>query len=330
MKTVLKQFLFKSGLIRTIHHFRNRKSLTVLMLHRVMPHTEITQLGANKEWTISSEVFEQLLKFLSAYYNPINIDDLRQHQNHQTKLPDRALLLTFDDGWRDNYSFAYPLLSKYNFPAHIFACSERIGNTYGFWQEQLHAGVSVKPEIFSQLQECIDSPKPLTNLKALIKYLSDKEPVELAYPLAFEIVRKVVPSDRQMLSETELYELSINNISIGSHGKTHRPLSHICPTEIDGEIDESVEVLSNLTRAPIDTISFPHGSFNSSIVQKCLSKDLKFLFTSMPLIQKTPASLLHRLHVSEKSITNEDKFSPSKTAFHLFFRPYYNTVKPPY
>ena len=324
MKTELKNILFKLGLIRIIHHFRNKKSLTVLMLHRVMPQAEITRLGANKEWTISSETFEHLLVFLASYYNPIDIKQLREYQSKQVELPDRALLLTFDDGWRDNHSFAYPLLSKLNFPAHIFVCSGKIGSTHGFWQEQLHAGVSIKPDIFSKLQACTDSPKPLPNLNKLIKYLSEREPVELTHPAALETVQKILPHHRQMLSESELYEVSKNNISIGSHGKSHRPMCHLTSSELDSEIGESVEVLSKLTKAPIDTISFPHGSFNSSIVQKCLSNNLAFLFTSMPIIQKKPGSLLHRLHISEKAITNKEKFSASKTAFHLFFRPYYN------
>ena len=71
--------------------------------------------------------FEKQMQYLSKVYNPISLDKMAQHIQDGTSLPSKAIAITFDDGYRDNYENAYPILRKYNIPATFFLTTGFIG-----------------------------------------------------------------------------------------------------------------------------------------------------------------------------------------------------------
>lgn len=84
----------------------------------------------NKKWkwnnlTIPYQNFEAQLLFLKKNnYNTINLSDLYEHIFHDKAIPKKPIILTFDDGYADNYIFAYPLLKKFGFIGTIFVNPE--------------------------------------------------------------------------------------------------------------------------------------------------------------------------------------------------------------
>jgi peptidoglycan/xylan/chitin deacetylase (PgdA/CDA1 family) len=64
--------------------------------------------------------FENQMQYLSKVCNPVSLESLAQHFQNGTSLPSRAIAVTFDDGYQDNYENAYPILRKYKMPATIF------------------------------------------------------------------------------------------------------------------------------------------------------------------------------------------------------------------
>ena len=71
--------------------------------------------------------FDKQMQYLSKVYNPISLDQMAQHIQNGTSLPSKAVAVTFDDGYRDNYENAYPILRKYNIPATFFLTTGFIG-----------------------------------------------------------------------------------------------------------------------------------------------------------------------------------------------------------
>jgi peptidoglycan/xylan/chitin deacetylase (PgdA/CDA1 family) len=69
--------------------------------------------------------FEKQMQYLSKVYNPISLDKMAQHIQDGTSLPAKAIAITFDDGYRDNYENAYPILRKYNIPATFFLTKKK-------------------------------------------------------------------------------------------------------------------------------------------------------------------------------------------------------------
>lgn len=84
----------------------------------------------NKAWhwselTIDYKVFERQLQFLKKRnYKTIHLKELYNHLFHGSPIPKKSIILTFDDGYADNYVFAYPLLKKYGFKGTIFVNPE--------------------------------------------------------------------------------------------------------------------------------------------------------------------------------------------------------------
>jgi peptidoglycan/xylan/chitin deacetylase (PgdA/CDA1 family) len=97
----------------------NRKNrIPVFMYHSV---GIINTLWDRNQLTCPYEVFEKQLRFLNINrYTTIHLNDLFEFIVNQKPLPDKAVILTFDDGYADNYIFAYPLLIKYGFKGTIF------------------------------------------------------------------------------------------------------------------------------------------------------------------------------------------------------------------
>jgi peptidoglycan/xylan/chitin deacetylase (PgdA/CDA1 family) len=78
--------------------------------------------------SISPEAFERQMRFLKrCHYNVLPLEHLASLIKEKRKIPSRALAITFDDGYKDNYTYAFPILKKYNLPAMIFVIINEIG-----------------------------------------------------------------------------------------------------------------------------------------------------------------------------------------------------------
>jgi peptidoglycan/xylan/chitin deacetylase (PgdA/CDA1 family) len=104
-----------------------------------------------RDLTVSPEDFEAQLEYLSgAGYNTITLTDLHRHLNEGRPLPEKPIILTFDDGYRDAYTVVFPLLQRYNFvgtffvlatPAHFEAPSYL---TWAMMEEMAQAGMEIQ------------------------------------------------------------------------------------------------------------------------------------------------------------------------------------------
>lgn len=98
----------------------------VLMYHM------ITEPGTKAEsrYACPPKRFEQHMKFLhDNHYNVISLNDIESILKNKTKIPEKSVAVTLDDGFEDNYSNAYPTLNKYQIPATIFLTSGNMGGT---------------------------------------------------------------------------------------------------------------------------------------------------------------------------------------------------------
>lgn len=115
---------FKNNLKYTfsnLYKFYNTpKSIPVLCYHSV------NDLFCYDSDSISIYNFETHLQYISQYFVPIKLDNaIEQITSSKIKLPNQVVI-TFDDGYIDNYTQAFPLLMKYNIPATIFVVSDFI------------------------------------------------------------------------------------------------------------------------------------------------------------------------------------------------------------
>lgn len=78
--------------------------------------------------SLSPQQFEEQMAYLHDQgFNTITPDQLMDHLNHGKPLPEKPILITFDDGYLDNYTNAYPIMKKYGFTGTIFVVTSFIG-----------------------------------------------------------------------------------------------------------------------------------------------------------------------------------------------------------
>jgi peptidoglycan/xylan/chitin deacetylase (PgdA/CDA1 family) len=116
---------------------RTTVQVPILMYHyiRVPPSYAGDKIG----WALSTspEDFRQQMDYVDQHgYHPITLSDLRAYLNGRRPLPDRPVVLTFDDGYADLYTQAFPVLKRHHFRAVAYIVSGFVGRT----------GVNVSPE----------------------------------------------------------------------------------------------------------------------------------------------------------------------------------------
>ena len=180
-----------------------RWHVPVLMYHMVdtaVPSLDLITLHL----TVLAPAFEAQLKLLrGAGYRPLSLDDVWGGLNGRTP-PERGVVLTFDDGYQDNYTVAFPLLKKYGWTGTFFVVTSTIGTRGHMTQVQLaemsRAGMAIESHgqhhiDFSQLSLGVARTE-LAGSKRIIAGWSGK-PVEFfAYPAG-----RFTPALEQLLGE---------------------------------------------------------------------------------------------------------------------------------
>ena len=102
-------------------------TVPILMYHYINNEEPLrSRLG------VSPESFERQMRFLrERNYNVVSLEELADLIKNKKKMPPKTVAITFDDGYLDNYTHAYPVLKKYNIPAAIFVVINRIGKHLG-------------------------------------------------------------------------------------------------------------------------------------------------------------------------------------------------------
>lgn len=240
--------------------------INVLLYHRVC-HIE------NDIWKIavSPEEFEKQVKYLKEHYNILRFDE------DWSNVREKSIVITFDDGYVDNYKFAVPILKKYQVPATIFISTGNIDTDYEFWWDELetiifncnnlqiltYAGDDFYLNSAQEKKICCQQIRK--KMMGMRIDQREKELIEL---------RKRVGVDRSQRSLyrtmglKEIQELSrIEEITIGAHTKTHCRLSDLPENLQLEEINQSKQTLEKIIGREVTTFSYPFGNSGDYTMQ---------------------------------------------------------------
>ncbi len=105
--------------------------IPILFYHKInYPHPSAKE----KNLYVDPKSFYYQMRYLKwRRYIPICLDELVNGIKGKKKLPPKPIVLTFDDGYEDNYTFAFPILRKFDFKATIFLVTKDIGKVSGVW-----------------------------------------------------------------------------------------------------------------------------------------------------------------------------------------------------
>ena len=200
MLAILLLFLVILGIFFWVADKR-KPQFCILMYHHVSPVINTEE----KTYYVNAEMFaDQINMILKKGYTPISLSQLEKIYTQKTMLSSHAVMITLDDGWEDNYTYAFPILQKMKVPATIFLSTAYIDQAEGVLNrsqiDEMHAsgliefsshGVNHKRLRDLTDEEVLDE---LTQSKSIIEEKLGKPLLTFCYPYgAFDIrIRSLV------------------------------------------------------------------------------------------------------------------------------------------
>lgn len=115
-------------------YYKNEKQVAILGYHGVLPQKINT---SNSKLIVNQEDFEKQLKYLKKHgYRSMTLDEFKCWKNKKCKKAHRSVLITFDDGYMDNYLYAFELLKKYDMNAVVFYVGKNINSNEGYYMNK--------------------------------------------------------------------------------------------------------------------------------------------------------------------------------------------------
>lgn len=293
-------------LSRTPKAIGRAKGLRILVYHGICKD----QPSLFNSRYLSEAQFEEHLKLIRRLYHPVSLKDVLNGNLSVDKL---NVLLTFDDGLKNNFSHAFPLLKKYKIPA-VFFVTAAASTPLPFLFNDL---TDVAPLLLSG---SIDIEGETFQRKTIFlnQRLVNKDGIQLAHVFhrvsqaqRSRVMQRLVDSIPgaelsryklyyELMNEAELKEISDHpDYEIGAHGFYHTDLSTLSEQELNDELQRSQEYLKNSLGKDIRSIAFPYGNYNQAVTDACEKQGFHYLFrTEKDMGASTKALLFERFTVN--------------------------------
>lgn len=280
-KSMLANALEYSGQMDNIFRSKGKSRYVILMYHRIIPPRE-APAGLQPGMYVEPKTFEMHIQYLKEYFQVVSLMEKFSHNQvmGKTQSPRPVCILTFDDGWRDFYEFAYPVLKRNHVPATVFLPTRYVGTNDVFWTDQLAfllkntIPITRNGKPSNTLLEMIVGTKGTHEKKLetainMLKNLEDGEIEEILAKLKERVSNVSIPKKRVFLNWEEVREMRGSGlISFGSHTHNHRILVHIEEEEVREEITLSRKILIRQGAVDHSFIPFcyPNGNSNQRII----------------------------------------------------------------
>lgn len=250
----LDRILYHSPLQALSHQYYSRY-LTILAYHDIN----------------YPERFLQQIQYVVQKMHPVSLEDVLTAVEHKRDLPQRAVLVTFDDGYRSVFEVAMPILQQYQVPGIVFVVTGLLDTDHPFWWDEVDWLVAQGAKV--QGLETLDA-------HTLVRTMKRMPGVRHAATMAQ--LRQNVGNRRfiqPQLRTEELRLLETAGIMIGNHTRSHQPLDSP-ENAVDDEIIEAHRFLVAALGHSPKSFAYPYGFNNPhahSILQN-LGYELGFLF----------------------------------------------------
>lgn len=286
MTVFVKRVFYDLLRILGIYHYarmKHRGQAIVLTYHGVLTQDSDSYVNRN---CVSAAMFEMQMRWMKQHYTLMPLSELVSRLQNQQPLPEFPAAVTFDDGFRNNYSVAFPILVRYNVPAAVFLTTDFIGKPDAIlWTEHVDAlifganvrrlqvqmnGSLVEFDITHQSGRILASDR----IRGFLKSLNPGERQRHILALERQVDRKIdYLNDEQkreryqFLNWDEVRNMASCGIEFGSHTCSHQILAHLSPKALQEELVESRKTIERELQRPCDLFSYPNGSHKDFTVR---------------------------------------------------------------
>jgi len=337
LRWVYIRVLHHSGLLALAKRRVRSQGAIVLTFHRILSDRAAAQSCSPAGLVMRERTFESLLTFVR---DRCSVFDLGTSSptNGEGRVP---MAVTFDDGWADNATIAFPIASRVGVPFTIFICPELMDTSVPFWPEQIIAlfrSIGDSVEGIRQLCEVLTScghsewatvvasgnGDRCNLLIELLKSISSEDRRQILHSLSS---RELCSSgctngtvDRTM-SWSQASDLQRAGVTFGSHTQHHEILTLIPAAQAEQELQASKTAIEERI-AECSMLSYPNGDFSPGVQDLVARSGYKRAFINSPGVWRKDDDpfLIPRINLSEGTVTDPNgKFSPLAFEYRVFW-----------
>ena len=261
---VAKRVLYHSGLLALARRLRQRDRAVILRYHAITDGGDVPY--AAPDICLPVQALRLQMAFVRRAYRPVRWDELTQALRTHGPLPPRALAVTFDDGYADNYHLAFPVLRALGIPATIYVATGGVSDGEPFWVAAvrvlaLRARGEIRiPGLAPVAAASNGDPAPVvkTIVRALVPLDTAERRDRLMAAASGAGVDLRAELAGTMLTWAQVRELAAGGWTIGAHTVTHGNVGLMAPDEAEREIVASRDSLAEASGAPVVDFCYPN------------------------------------------------------------------------
>jgi peptidoglycan/xylan/chitin deacetylase (PgdA/CDA1 family) len=288
-KKLLGHSLVRTGLWdQKLRSWARQRTTLILTYHRVIEKWDDTLDYSQPGMMVTAANFEHQLAALRNDFDMVPLDALVVDPSIDTPGRRPRCAITLDDGWRDNYDLALPILTKLRIPATVFLTTDFIGTDRTFWHTRLmylliHGDPSrllgggfetrdYPADVRDALGRLARLGKPLVardldRLIDIVKTAFDEDTIERLVAAVGRALGISVPPDRTFfLDWTQVREMAAAGVSIGSHGCSHRIMTRLSLEDAGAEMARSKAEIERRVGRPVQHFAFPNEAASPALL----------------------------------------------------------------
>ena len=327
-KEMIGQVLYRIGALRIISSARAMviRHLPILAYHRILNCLDEDLFKFDPELVSArGDQFRWQMNYIKKRFSPIKFQDLVLAIETGAVLPKHPIIITFDDGFDDNYRVAYPILHDLGIPATIFLSTGYIGKNNTFWFDWLVYMICTTSKTELELTGVghIVLKNGLKERRAICKELlkwAKRIPEVNRRQLIVDVEKQVDMcqpkegfTESRPLTWEQVKEMAENGIEFGSHTVNHPILANLDEEDLKHELTQSKTTIEHKIGQEVNVLAYPVGgyiAFNKHVQVVAKKSGYKLACSYLPGTNKQNISdhfALRRLHVER--YTDEASFA---------------------
>lgn len=246
---------------------------------------------------LDCRLFKEQIEFFSEHFHVVSMEEVLAYYREGQSLPENALLLTFDDGYIDNYTFVFPILKAYHMQGSFFVPGKVFMEHALLDVNKIHFLLAAEPiqVLKKELLEQMDAYRGLpwdypSNQELYETYafpgrydsgevvffkrmLQTVLPEQLRNNISSNLFQKYIGVPEETFAR-ELY-LSYDQMKVmrqggmffGVHGYDHYWMNRLKPEELKADIEKGLKCMEGLVDKNCWVINYPYGSYSSQVVE---------------------------------------------------------------
>ncbi|MGZ4829449.1 MAG: polysaccharide deacetylase family protein [Candidatus Angelobacter sp.] len=276
---------FRSGLSSAIA--RHQGCGRILMYHGVAPE--------------GAQALAAQLRYLVRHFKVVSLGTMLDRLTNGSFPLAHEIVLTFDDGLRNNLTVVYPILSELQLPAAFFVCPALVESGAWIWNHEMRCRLQTlaAPELAELRMKLL---APGTSVDGIVEWMKTLQLLQRRKAEA--TIRQATPGFRptasqqaafDMMDWDDLLSLDRDLITVGSHTMSHPILTTLSAQEIELELLESRRSLEQRLQRTVDFFCYPNGSYDKRAYQAVQKTYRAAVTTESGIVDGREGLDLHRL-----------------------------------